>query len=148
MVEHYDYTHPRPKIVAVDFDGILAVEPAPEDFPAIGEAIPGMINGLIDWRATNMIRLYLWTCRMDGDLAAAVKWCAGWGLFFDGVNTNDPERNARFGKQPGEGPRKIGYDILIDDRTPSFDLGETIRWVRSQVELAASWKALKTRAWK
>ena len=42
----------------------------------------------------------------------AVDWCRGYGLEFDAVNSNIPEMIEWYGKDT----RKIGYDVLIDDK--------------------------------
>lgn len=42
----------------------------------------------------------------------AVEWCRGCGLEFDAVNSNIPEMIEWYGKDT----RKIGYDVLIDDK--------------------------------
>ena len=39
-------------------------------------------------------------------------WCAGFGLYFDAVNQNVPERMAYYGSDS----RKISADAYIDDR--------------------------------
>ena len=45
-------------------------------------------------------------------MARAVLWCAGFGLYFDAVNKNVPERVALYGTDS----RKVSADVYIDDR--------------------------------
>lgn len=68
-------------------------------------------------------KLILFTCREGKPLEDAVEWCRNLGLVFDAVNENLPEGIAEYGTNP----RKIGYDILIDDRhfTSDFLINKT-----------------------
>ena len=53
----------------------------------------------------------------DEKLAEAIYACAGWGLFFDEVNANLPERIEQYGKES----RKISADEYWDDKAVLMD---------------------------
>ena len=94
-------------VIAVDFDGTLCEN----KFPEIGEPIQSVINYVKQLKAEGC-KLILWTCREGEALLKAVAWCAKWGLYFDAINANLPERIAEYGTDP----RKIGADFYLDDR--------------------------------
>lgn len=95
-------------IIAVDFDGTLCEN----SFPEIGRPNLELIRKLKANR-NNGDKLILWTCRTHEDLAKAIAWCNGHGLFFDAINENLPEILALFGGDS----RKIFADVYIDDRS-------------------------------
>lgn len=101
------------RVWAVDFDGTLCEN----HWPDIGKPNIKLIERLKDERAKG-VALVLWTCREDKPLAEAIKWCAEYGLFFDAVNDNVPERTAMYGCNS----RKVSADLYIDDRatTPAW----------------------------
>ena len=70
-----------------------------------------LINHLIKRREQGN-KIILWTCREGVRLQEAVEWCWGYGLEFDAVNGNIPEMIEWYGNDT----RKIGYDVLIDDK--------------------------------
>lgn len=70
-----------------------------------------LINHLIK-RRNQGNKIILWTCREGTRLQEAVEWCRGYGLEFDAVNKNIPEMIEWYGNDT----RKIGYDVLIDDK--------------------------------
>lgn len=94
-------------VIAVDFDGTLCQSAYPE----IGRANTRMIN-YIKEQQKNGCQIILWTCREQSLLEEALAWCELYGLTFDAVNENLPERIALFGTDP----RKIGADMYIDDK--------------------------------
>ena len=95
------------RVIAVDFDSCLCVN----RWPKIGEANKGAIRALIRLRG-NGARLILWTCRTGALLDEAVSWCEGYGLSFDAVNDNVPERIALYGGDT----RKVSADEYWDDK--------------------------------
>ena len=95
-------------IIAVDFDGTIVED----QFPRIGEPIPGAIDTLKKLRKEGY-QLILWTCRTGQRLAEAVKFCADNGIRFDAINTSIRYHVFKYG---GSDPRKIGADLYIDDR--------------------------------
>ncbi len=95
------------KVWAVDFDGTLCRNA----WPDIGEANTELIEQLILARSQG-VAVVLWSCREGEALARAVLWCAGFGLYFDAVNKNVPERVALYGTDS----RKVSADVYIDDR--------------------------------
>lgn len=92
---------------AVDFDGTLC----DSKYPGLGNPNKRLINFLIK-KQNDGNKIILWTCREGEELLEAVKWCKKYGLMFDAVNENVIEDIELFGNDP----RKIGYDILIDDK--------------------------------
>jgi hypothetical protein len=92
---------------AVDFDGTLCENA----WPNIGAPNYAMLEYCINLRACGH-KLILWTCRDGDSLREAIEWCSGYGLAFDAVNENLPERIALFGTDP----RKVGADYYIDDK--------------------------------
>lgn len=101
------------KIYAVDFDGTLSLG---AKFPECGKPNLPLIGFLKREKAKGN-KLILWTCRVDKDLDAAVKWCEGVGLSFDAINENLPEMVSKFGNDC----RKVYAHKYIDDAsvTPS-----------------------------
>lgn len=95
------------KAIAIDFDGCLCENRWPE----IGEPHMDVINAAIAERE-NGAALILWTCRAGERLGEAVAWCAGFGLTFDAVNANLPERIAHFKTES----RKVSADEYWDDQ--------------------------------
>ena len=95
------------KAIAIDFDGCLCEN----DWPEIGAPHMDVINAAIDEKK-NGAALILWTCRVGERLGEAVAWCAGFGLEFDAVNANLPERIAAYQNDC----RKVNADEYWDDR--------------------------------
>ena len=104
------------EVWAVDFDGTLCRNA----WPDIGEPNMELIEQLKLARQSG-VALILWTCREGEAQARAVLWCVGFGLFFDAVNRNVPERIATYGMDA----RKVSADVYIDDRaqTPKLPWG-------------------------
>lgn len=92
-------------IVAVDFDGTLAVT----EYPTIISPIMQTIEFCKDRKAQGDT-LILNTCRNGKALLEAVDWCGTQGITFDYVNENPPDRIAIWGDC-----RKIYADIYLDD---------------------------------
>lgn len=95
------------KIIAVDFDGTLAVT----QFPTIVEPKWNEIAICKALKKQGCI-LILWTCRCGEDLTAAVEWCREHGLEFDYINENVPENVEKWGNDS----RKIFAHEYIDDK--------------------------------
>lgn len=112
------------KVIAIDFDGTLCTDA----FPKIGEPIWPVIGAALAEREAGT-KLILWTCRTGTELEQAVATAKNWGLTFDAVNENLPERIEQFGNDP----RKIGADEYWDDRAvmlwdiPGINFGERFR---------------------
>lgn len=100
------------KVIAVDFDGTLCVN----RYPEIGEPQWGVIIAAIE-EMRRGAKLILWTCRTGKKLGEAVAAAEKWGLTFDAVNENLPERIKMFGNDS----RKIGADEYWDDRAVALD---------------------------
>lgn len=95
------------KAIAIDFDGCLCEWAWPE----IGAPHMDVINAAIA-EQENGAALILWTCRVGGLLEAAVDWCSSYGLEFDAVNANLPERIAAYRNDC----RKVNADEYWDDQ--------------------------------
>lgn len=104
-----------PKAIAIDFDGCLCSDMHPD----IGAPYWNVICAAIQEQIAGA-KLVLWTCREGDDLQAAVDACSRWGLQFDAVNANLPERIAYYGNDC----RKIGADEYWDDRVRRVQEGE------------------------
>lgn len=103
------------KVIAIDFDGCLCSD----RYPAIGAPYWGVIYAAIQEQIAGA-KLVLWTCREGDDLQTAVDACSRWGLQFDAVNENLPERIAYYGNDC----RKVGADEYWDDRVRRIQEGE------------------------
>lgn len=106
------------KVIAIDFDGTLCENAWPE----IGAPKRDVINRALAEQAAGAA-LILWTCREGDLLDEAVFACRTWGLYFDAVNENLPERTAEYGNDC----RKIGADEYWDDRAVPLRHG---RWIK------------------
>lgn len=108
-------------VIGVDFDGVVCEE----QWPGIGAVDVDMVEALIEARRKGY-KLILWTCRTQGLLALAVRACCDNGLEFDAVNANLPERI----KEYGDDSRKVGIDMLLDDRAWGYDRAGVVAWLR------------------
>lgn len=100
------------KAIAIDFDGCLCEGV----WPNIGKPHWGVIQRAKEEQAKGA-GLILWTCRVGECLEEAVAACAEWGLVFDAVNDNLPERISTYGANP----RKVNADEYWDDRAVIID---------------------------
>lgn len=118
------------RIVAVDFDGTLAVT----KFPEIIKPITRTIRRCKRLKKEGAI-LILWTCRKGKDLRDAVLWCEGMGLEFDYINENAKENVEKY----GEDTRKIFAHEYLDDKAtnPKIEKIYTCRAVLTIALLAA-----------
>ena len=98
----------NPLVFAIDFDNTLCEN----KYPDIGEPIQPIIDFCKNMKADGH-KLILWTCREGELLIKAVSWCAKFGLYFDAINSNLPERIEQYGTDP----RKIGADFYVDDKS-------------------------------
>ncbi len=96
------------KAIAIDFDGCLCNDA----FPEVGSPHWDVIVRAKE-QQKNGAGLILWTCREGDLLQAAIDACSRWGLEFDSVNENLPERKDHFQNNP----RKVWADEYWDDRS-------------------------------
>ena len=94
-------------IIAVDFDGTLAIT----DYPKIIRPFDEIIQ-FCRGAKTRGATLILWTCRHGKELEEAVEWCREQGLTFDYINENPPEKIPIYGDS-----RKVYADLYIDDHS-------------------------------
>lgn len=102
-----------PFVIAVDFDGTLCQNL----WPDIGRPNTELILRLMQAREFGQ-KVILWTCREGQLLKDAIAWCKSFGLEFDAVNANLPERIALYKTDP----RKVGADLYLDDRAEKVRL--------------------------
>ena len=95
--------------IAVDFDGTITLNE--ENFPKCEYPNSWLIEELIKLQEKG-IRLILFTLREGENLAGAVEFCKRYGLTFDAVNDNLPERIEKWKCNP----RKIAADYYVDNR--------------------------------
>lgn len=105
--EDQDMSGLNPFVIAVDFDGTLCTQ----QWPEIGKPNVDLIERLKEARRYGQ-KVILWTCREGKLLEEAIAWCKSYGLEFDAVNANVPERIAFYKTDP----RKVGADLYLDDR--------------------------------
>ena len=96
-----------PETWAVDFDNTLAYTVYPD---ILGPRLD-VITKVRKARERG-IKIILWTCREDKSLDDAINFCKEYGLEFDAINNNIPERIEYYKNDC----RKIGADVYIDDR--------------------------------
>ena len=96
------------KVIAVDFDGCICTM----KYPDIGEPNWSVISALKEEKEAGT-KLILWTCRCGSLLDEAVEACKSWGLEFDTVNENVPERLLKYGYSES---RKVSADEYWDDK--------------------------------
>lgn len=92
-------------IIAVDFDGTLALTKYPEILAPNYD-----VMRFCRWRQSKGDTVILYTCRHGDELEEAIEFCKEYGLIFDYINENPPERIAMYGDC-----RKIYADMYIDD---------------------------------
>lgn len=95
------------RTIAIDFDGCLCEDAWPDIGEPYWEVIHAAIREQVDGAS-----LILWTCRTGHLLSEAIEACENWGLAFDAVNANLPERLEYYGTES----RKISADEYWDDR--------------------------------
>jgi len=94
------------KVIAVDFDDCICTN----NWPSVG---------LPNWKVIDAIKkeqslgtaIILWTCREGISLQNAVNACKTWGIEFDAINENVPERIREWGRDS----RKVSADEYWDD---------------------------------
>lgn len=114
------------KIIAVDFDGCLAVNKWPE----VGEPIVKNINKLKAEQA-NGAKVILWTNRVGQPLEKAIRFCEEQGIHLDAVNQNVPEIIEAFGGDT----RKVFANEYWDDRAVLMTEEEN-DWAAREIALA------------
>lgn len=105
-------TRTMPKIIAVDFDGVLCENRWPE----IGDPKEAVIQRLKAEQAAGA-KVILWTCRTGTRLIDAALWCRWHGINLDAVNENLPEVVDAYGGDC----RKISATEYWDDKAVPID---------------------------
>lgn len=104
-----------PKIIAIDYDGTLALN----SYPQAGDPNWPVIEAAKIEKAGGS-QLILWTCREGEELDVAIEACREWGLEFDAVNDNLPRMKEAWGNNP----RKIFANEYWDDRAMTLPVLE------------------------
>lgn len=120
------------KAIAIDFDGCLCEWAWPE----IGAPHMDVINAAIREQNSGTA-LILWTCRVGSLLESAVEWCSSYGLEFDAVNTNLPERIAAYRNDC----RKVYADEYWDDHAIRMGAGREYWRNAVLVDAVQTWGA-------
>jgi len=90
------YSAHQAKVIAVDFDGTLAITPSHhEDFP---KANPLMVSRVLEHYARYEF-IVIFTARPEQDRSLVVKCLTEWGVPYDAIVMN-----------------KIRFDVLYDDK--------------------------------
>lgn len=108
------------KVIAVDFDGVLAEDA----WPDIGAPRWEVITALKILRTEYDARLILWTCRTGEKLKEALDFCKKVYLPLDAVNQNLQEQIERYGGDC----RKVFAHIYLDDRALNTE-EENTGWI-------------------
>lgn len=94
------------KVIAVDFDDCICTNNQPD----VGKPNWDVVKALLQEQCCGTA-IILWTCRGGVALQNAVDACHKWGLYFDAINENLPERIKLWGRDS----RKISADEYWDD---------------------------------
>jgi hypothetical protein len=100
-------------VIAIDFDGTI-VEHA---YPGIGKLYDyakDCINSLYD---SGRYYIIIWSCRAAQDELDMIEFLNEKGVKYHAVNENCPEFLNICSNLTHGNPRKIYYDILVDDRS-------------------------------
>ena len=95
------------KVIAVDFDGCICTN----DWPNVGKPNWEVIEDLKKEKSKGA-KLILWTCRCGEKLNEAIIACDNWGITFDAVNENLPDKLLKYNYSES---RKISADEYWDD---------------------------------
>ena len=117
------------KIIAVDFDGVVAEQLYPYKGKKIGNEIEGAsyyINKLYD----EGYYIIIWTCRGDEGLVAVHEWLVKKKIKFHKINENADMHILGFKPLP-----KIFYNCLVDDRNAFGFQGweKTYNWIKENI---------------
>ena len=96
------------KVIAIDFDNTIFED----EYPYVGEPIEGAID-VINKYYNQGHTIIIWTCREDDAAEEAILALEREGAKYHYFNNNDPERVDKYNNDS----RKIGCDILIDDKS-------------------------------
>jgi hydroxymethylpyrimidine pyrophosphatase-like HAD family hydrolase len=94
-------------IIAVDFDGTLAMG----KYPEIGSPKPYAVEVMNKLKADGHY-IILWTCRRGERLEQALNWMLEQGIPFDRINAHEPANLALY----GDDTRKVYAHVYIDDK--------------------------------
>jgi len=100
-------------VVAIDFDGTIVEH----GYPGIGKLFDyakEMINWLYD---SNNYYIIIWSCRAAKDEQDMIQFLNDNGIKYHAVNENCPEFLSVCNSETHGTPRKIYYDVLVDDRS-------------------------------
>jgi len=100
-------------VLAIDFDGTIVSH----NYPEMGELFTHAkecINELYD---SGKYYIIIWSCRTNQNEADMIKFLNENGIRYHSINENCPEFIAKCELVKCGLPRKLYYDILVDDRS-------------------------------
>lgn len=101
-----------PPIVAIDYDGTIAQG----SYPSLGWVNHEAIEAISILKSAGW-RVVIWTCREDNYLADVKYLFRNLEIDIDAFNSNDAITKEEWGELGFSDTRKIGYDVLIDDKS-------------------------------
>jgi hypothetical protein len=114
-------------VLAIDFDGTIV----DYNYPGIGGLFNDAKEVINDLYDTGLYYIIIWSCRSGKDELDMINFLNTNDIKYHAVNANCPEfikKQVDAGKTE---PRKLYYDILIDDRELlSHGLDYSIEWLR------------------
>lgn len=102
-----------PPIIAIDFDGTIV----DNEYPEIGEVKDGA-REFINMLKEEGYRVVIWTCRDNEE--EIKEFLDENNVQYDAFNSNDAISEEEMNELGFEDTRKIGADIVIDDRAIEF----------------------------
>lgn len=106
-----EYHAPKPKIICVDFDGVLSTyKKGWLGMGKYGEPTSGVQEGMKSFRQQGWW-VVVYTVR--GEIAKIEAWLRKYGVEYDSINWHP-------WKFPDEDGRKVSADLYLDDRTICF----------------------------
>ena len=99
------------KVIAIDFDDTIFYDA----YPFVGEPIPKAIDTINKYYNKGHT-IIIWTCREGEAAEEAILALEREGAKYHFFNNNDPDRAKLYNNDS----RKLGCDILIDDKSLNF----------------------------
>ncbi len=110
MIESEYFDSP---IIAIDFDDTIVIS----DYPEIIGFKPGAKKAIKKLKDAGC-RIVIWTCRTDTDKVE--EFLIKNNVPFDAINDNSAITDEEWKRTGFEDTRKIGADLVIDDRAIEF----------------------------
>jgi len=111
--------------LAIDFDGVIVSHLYP-DVGKLHEPAKEFVNRLYD---TGRFYIIIWSTRAGEDLDQMVEFLKANSIKYDSINENNPLFIEALNSKLVPEPRKIYYDMVIDDKAlPWFDFNDKVAW--------------------